>query len=313
MRYRGFNYSFEKQAQSILCGYCALILFMLLFPCVFNAQDNNIAENKNLGFRFTVPQFWDLKETEGLYLLTNQNDAGFVMVNSWQHADINILKAQFEEGVKKENGFFLSPAEAIELINTKKLQGKFSGLINYSPVVVYLVLIQGEQQQTVLIVSAIAKEDYSEKQETIAKEVADRFQFFKPEMPSLIDEYKDLLKNTRLISASPAPISGWDNDEFSDNASETKTSIGLCPNGFFDYQSTVTGNNVAVFATGNISSTGRWRVQKSTEGNIVLSLLFDDGEIIKYELIYIEGKLYLNDKLFIRITNSTNNNQLICE
>jgi len=308
MRYLANDSILKKQVKYIRYGYVTLFLVMLFFPFVANAQEGNRVEYKTLGFRFTVPPFWDQKETEGLYLLTNQNERGFVMISSWRYADIDVLKAQFEDGVKKENGFFLAPAEAIELINTKRLQGKFSGLINYSPVIAYLVLIQGEQQQTVIIVSAIAKEKYSEKQKITAIEIAESFMFFNPVMPSLIDEYIDLLTNTRLIFTSGSSETDFDKDEFFDNNNsfgyQEKTIIDLCEQGFFTYSSFKAGNGSAAFAAGNKPLNGQWQIVKNKKGIAVLRLGFDDGDTIEYDIEYLEGKVYLNGDQYIRSTPS---------
>jgi len=281
-----------------------------------NAQENNWVTYKSLGFRFSVPQNWEGKEIEGMYLLTNNEDNGFVMISTWPFTDMDKAKAQLANGIKKETSFFLAPAEPIETIDTNRLQGKFSGLINYSPVIAYLVLLRGKQQQTVLIVSAIDKKNYSEKQLLVAKEVAESFEFFNPQMPSISDELKDLLNDTKLIYTTGSPDSGIDQDESFDNNSyfgyREKTTINLCRKGLFTYLSFKTGNGSAAFAAGNKTLSGKWQVIKNNKGYAVLQLQFEDGDFLEFDIEYLEGKVYLDGYKYLRTPLSTNENTLIC-
>jgi hypothetical protein len=279
------------------------MFLMLLYPEISFGQDSNIVTYKSLGFRFTIPQNWEGKETKGMYLLTSENNEGVVIISSFPFDDINKVRAQFAEGLEIKRGFYLAPAAPIETINNHRIQGKFSGLIDYNPIISYLVLLKGEQQQTVLIVSANEKEKYTKEQEAIAKEIANGFEFFSPEMPSLIDEYQDFLADTRLIYTSDSESNGLESDDPFDNPGfgyREKTTINLCRHGLFSYNNFVSGNGSAAFAAGNNTLTGEWNIIKDSDNNAVLQLQFDDGDTIDYQIEYLEGQVYLNEDQFIR-------------
>jgi len=278
-------------------------LILLLCSGSYFGQDSNIVTYKSLGIRFTIPQNWEGKETKGMYLLTSENNEGVVIISSFPFDDISKVKAQFAEGLEIKRGFYLAPSEPIEMIGNYRIQGKFSGLIDYNPIIAYLVLLKGKQQQTVLIVSANEKEKYTKEQEAIAKEIAEGFEFFSPKMPSLVDEYHDLLGDTRLIYTLVSESSGLEPADPFDNNSfgyREKTTIGLCRQGFFTYNNFVAGNGSAAFSAGHNTLTGVWSIVKDSENKAVLRLQFDDGDTIDYHIEYLEGQIYLNEDQFIR-------------
>jgi hypothetical protein len=287
----------------ILHGFSIFILTLLFYPYSLFGQDSSVVEYKSLGIRFSIPQNWEGKETKGMYLLTSENNEGIVMLRTFPLADIQSLKTQFSEGLEVESGFFLAPTEPIQTVNNHRLQGKFSGLINFTPVVAYLVLLKGEQQQTVLIISANDKEKYTFEQESIAMEIAEGFEFYKPVMPSLSDEYTGLLSDTWLIYTSSAGSHGFDSEnQLNENnyGYREKTTILLCRQGFFSYNNFTSGNGSVAVASGNNTFTGQWNIVKDVDNHTVLRLLFDDGDRLDFEIDYLEGQIYLNEDQYIR-------------
>jgi hypothetical protein len=281
----------------MLCGF--ILSTMLIYPRLLPGQDSNVVEYKSMGMRFTIPQNWEGKESKGMYLLNSKNNEGIVMIRSFPFADINTLKAQFSEGLEVENGFFLAPTEPIVTVGNRRFQGKFSGLINFTPVVAYLAVLKGEQQQTVLIVSANDKEKYTIEQESIAKEIAGSFEFYSPVMPSLVDEYMDLLVDTRLIYTSLS-----EDDKSVDNKSfgyREKTTIMLCRTGSFVYNNFTSGNESTAVASGNNTLTGQWNIIKDVDNYTILRLNFNDGDRLDFNIEYLEGQIYLNEDKYIRL------------
>ena len=179
-------------------SYLSAFIFLFTFPLLTYSQEKKVITYEELGFQFSIPLEWEGEETEATYLITSQTVQGFIMISTVPNTDINVLKQQLNGGINKDKGFFLAPSDQIETINEDRLQGIFSGLINFSPVITYMVVLKGEQQQMVMILSADSKENYSIKTELMALEIAESFRFFKPQMPSMVDEYTSLLNDSKL-------------------------------------------------------------------------------------------------------------------
>lgn len=296
--------------------YILFIVWLLYLPFA-SAQDTNIVAFKSLGISFIIPPNWEGKESKGVYSLTSESNDGFVLISPWPFAEINTLKTQFEEGIKKESGFFLAPAEQMEIIGSNRLQGKFSGLIEFSPVVAYLVILQGEHQQTMLIISAIAKEKYAETQEAIAKKIAASFEFFKPIMPSLIDEYKDLLTDTKLTYVPESSQLDFDSETTVNNnvssSYRSKITIDLCGQGYFNVYNFLPGSGSSAFSSNTNLKAGQWKIVKSKKGTVLLQLHFNDGEIEAYKLEVLAGEIYLDGDHFIRTIKGDTQYQPNCK
>lgn len=277
-----------------------LFAFNLLFaiPLLTYSQENKIVTFKDLGFQFSIPHEWEGKETESVYILTSLNEQGFVTISTLPFTDIIELKRQLNSGIKKANGFFLSPTDQIEAMGEDRLQGKFSGLINFSPVIAYIIVIRGDQQQMVMIIAADSKETYSNKYEVLANEIASSFSFFKPQMPSIVDEYKAMLNDTKLTFIESEDLSGPDVSI----GHQAKTTIDLCSKGYFNYYNFRSDGMATAFSTNNNKGVGQWGLIKDEDGNIVLQLKYYDGEIYKYNFEYINGKIYLDGDHYIRTT-----------
>ncbi|RLD26962.1 MAG: hypothetical protein DRI54_01895 [Bacteroidetes bacterium] len=282
-------------------SYSYLLSLILLFnlPLLAISQDEKVIAFNDLGFQFTIPDEWEGKETESTYILTSENQTGFVTISTLPFADITELKKQINGGIKKGNGFFLAPIDQIETISEVRMQGKFSGLINFSPVIAYIIIIRGEQQQMVMILAAESKENYSNKYEILANEIAASFSFFNPIMPSMVDEYKTMLNNTKLtfIESDDPSNSGVS------TGYQTKTTIDLCGQGYFNFYDFSSSGMVSAFSAGNNKGAGNWDIKKDENGYIVLQLKYYDGEIYEYDFEYLNGKIFLDGDHYLRTTD----------
>jgi len=277
-------------------SYLNLLILFFALPLIAFPQEDNVIAFDDLGFKFSIPHDWDGKETESAYILTSQNEKGFVSISTLPFTNISELKGQITGGIKKGNGFFLAPIDQIESINDDRLQGKFSGLINFSPVIAYIIIIRGDQQQMVMIMAAASKENYSNKYELLANEIAESFTFFKPIMPSIVDEYKAMLNNTKLTFIESDDPSG---SGFS-TGYQTKTIIDLCRQGYFNFSDFRSNGMTSAFAANDNKGAGQWNIIKDENGEIVLQLMYYDGEIYEYNFGYINGKIFLDGNHYLK-------------
>ena len=274
-----------------------LIIFFTLPLFAFSQEKNEIAFD-DLGFQFSIPHEWEGRETESAYILTSQTEQGFVSISTLPFTNLSELKRQINGGIKKGNGFFLAPIDQVESINDNRLQGKFSGLINFSPVIAYIIIIRGDQQQMVMIMAAVSKENYSNKYELLADEIAESFTFFKPIMPSMVDEYKAMLNNTKLTFAESIDPSGMG----AGTGYQTKTIIDLCPEGYFNFYDFRSNGMTSAFAANDNKGAGQWDILKNDNGEIVLQLMYYDGEVYEYNLEYTNGKIFLDGDHYLKTT-----------
>jgi hypothetical protein len=261
-----------------------IFILFLTIPLLAYSQEKEVVTFKDLGFQFSIPQEWEGVETESAYLLSSQNEQGFVTISTLPFTDIVELKKQLSSGIKKGEGFFLAPIDQTETPNENRLQGTFSGLINFYPVIAYIIVIKGEHQQMVMIIAADSKESYSNKYEVLANEIAASFSFFKPQMPSMIDEYKDILNDTRLTFVESEELS----DPSENIGHRAKTTIDLCSKGYFNFYNFRSGGMTSAFSDNNNKGAGLWDIIKNNEGKIILQLQYYDDEIANYILNFLE-------------------------
>lgn len=280
--------------------YLSVLIWFLYIPLSLHSQDEKTIVYKNLGFQFSIPDEWEGKETEAVYVLTSPEEQGFVSINTLPFNNIVEYKKQLTSGISKDNGFFLAPADQIEVIGENRLQGKFSGMINYTPAIAYIIVISGVQQQMVMIMAADSKENYSDRYEFLANEITQSFKFFKPQMPSIVDEYKSMLNDTKLTFV--------ESEDFSDSdismGHKAKTTIDLCSEGYFNFYNFRSEGMVSAFSTNKNKGAGQWDVIKGDDGNIVLQLKYYDGEVSDYSMEYINGKIYLDGDHYLKTTDT---------
>ena len=282
----------------IFFSHLPVFILLFIFPLLTYPQEKKVIAYKELGFQFSIPFEWEGKETDAAYLITSQIEQGFITISTIPKTDILELKQQLNGGINKEKGFFLAPSDQIEIINDDRLQGIFSGLINFSPVIAYIVVLKGEQQQMVMILSANSKENYSIKSELMAIEIAKSFKFFKPQMPSMIDEYKSLLNDSKLTYIESEEKPGPEGR----TGYRAKTTIDLCSQGYFNFYNFRSDGIASAFSADNNKEAGQWVIVKNNEGIIVLELRYYDGEINEYYFEYLDGKIYLDGDHYIRTT-----------
>ena len=279
-------------------SYLIAIILSITLPLITFSQEKKIISFNDLGFEFSIPHEWEGSEKESTYILTSKNQQGFISISTLPFADITELKRQITGGIKKGKGIFLTPTDQIETINENRLQGKFSGLINFSPVIAYIVIIKGGQQQIVMIIAADSKENYTNKYELLAIEIASGFSFFKPKMPTMVKEYKTMLNNTKLTYV--------ESDDFSNSevntGYQTKTVIDLCEQGYFNFYDFRSNGMVSAFSADSNKGAGKWDIIKDDVGNIVLQLRYYDGEIYEYDFEYLNGKIFLNGDHYLKTT-----------
>lgn len=283
---------------AILLNRFAIVLLFTI-PLLVYPQEKEVVTFKDLGFQFSIPLEWEGEETESAYLLSSKNEQGFVTISTLPFTDISELKTQLNSGIKKGEGFFLAPIDQTETLNEKRLQGTFSGLINFYPVIAYIIVLKGEHQQMVMIIAAESKESYSNNYEILAKEIAASFNFFKPQMPSMIDEYKAILNDSRLTFVESEELS----DPSENIGHHTKTTIDLCSKGYFNFYNFRSDGMTSAFSDNNTKGAGQWHIMKDDEGNILLQLKYYDDEIDEYIIEYSNGKIYLNGDHYLRTTD----------
>jgi len=279
-----------------------LFLFLTGFYLTAISQDTGRVEFTNLGIGFSIPDNWTGKETNGAYLISSETERGFVIISALPYRSITILEEELNAGLSLGDGFYISPVSAITRIDTARLEGKISGLINYSPILAYLVILQGKDKRIIMILSANERELYSDKYKDLAVKIADEFSFFRAEMISIAREYQNLLNDSKLTFLE----SSTSNKKSSGAGYSKKISIDLCSKGYFNYSGYDNeANNGAVISgqsPGNEKGAGKWTIYSNSNGRPVLKLNFYDGDVYEYRVEYIDGEIYLDGDPYFKTT-----------
>ncbi len=117
-------------------------------------------------------------------------------------------------------------------------------------------------------------------------------------------QWKDLLADTRLTYMS-SYSSGY-GDSY--GGYSVKRSMDLCSQGYFTYAGSsnfsVNAPGASAYNAGNSGSDGTWVIKDDNAGGAILQLNYADGNVSQFRLGYEDGKTYLNNERWFRITKA---------
>ncbi len=117
-------------------------------------------------------------------------------------------------------------------------------------------------------------------------------------------QWKDLLADTRLTYMS-SYSSGY-GDSY--GGYSVKRSMDLCSQGYFTYAGSsnfsVNAPGASAYNAGNSGSDGTWVIKDDNAGGAILQLNYADGNVSQFGLGYEDGKTYLNNERWFRITKA---------
>lgn len=254
----------------------------------------------SLGFKFNLPPGWMANQLQTGYLLGSQTQKGFVLILSHQYSSIQDLETAAQQGIADENGTRLHLSGTIESLGENGIAAPFTGLVEWQQAKAHAISLLSPHGGGVTILAAVEEKSYSSDYEKLAEQVGNSVSFFKPEIPPVVDQWKETLTGARLTYMWNY-YSGGSGGSYAGGSQTTK--IDLCPQGYFNYmdrnQMAVDGGGSSGYGGGNDRGSGTWQVLSRGQ-QPVLRLTFHDGRLLEYALSMEEGKTFLDDKRFFR-------------
>lgn len=253
-----------------------------------------------LGISFTVPDTWAAYKTEIGYFIVSETEKGFVLIMQHGYNSNQELRNAAMEGIADESGTFLQPAENPEQYGTSGLSVNLNGYVEWQEAKAYAIALISPHGGGVTILTAVEPQTFSQSYINLVKSIAEGVQFTKPEIPPVVEQWKNSLTGMRLTYMHT--YSSGTSGGFSD-----KIVIDLCPNGTFSYSSS---HNLSVdtggafgYNHGRDGGAGGWDII-SMNGQPALQLSFHDGNIQQH-MISLQGEsFYLDNRRYFRTNDA---------
>ena len=260
---------------------------------------------ETLGIRFTIPDGWVGQEVNGGYIVGSNTEPGFAFLTLHQYSTMAQLTQQARQGIAEQNGTNLSLSGEIENLNERSIGAEYSGTLEGQSVKAYVVGLVNPLGNGVTIMAATTPDQYSGTHKQLALQLANSTQFSQPETPSVVEEWKQTLQNSRLTYMDSYQSSSGSYGGYSTGGGySSETQIHLCGQGFFKYKSSSSMSVDTGGAFGSSSDSGQgngtWEVVGNTQGGATLRLNFHNGEVYEYTLEYRDKKTFLNGNRYFR-------------
>jgi hypothetical protein len=270
----------------------------LIAPAV--ACATQIVDTPQLGVRFAVPAGWTGRELADGVLLGAQAVPGFVLLRPHEHRSLAPLKAEAQAGVGDGTVTALTLHGDLEVIGTHAIGGEFRGRIDGMPATAYLVGLVNPHGPGLTVLAATQPDKFTPQHREAALAVARSVEFYLPQAPSAIEQWREALANRRLARYASSYGSG----SRGYSGFQSSTQLHLCAAGHFVQGSRESGSFDAAGAFGSTRGAakahGRWQVIANADGSPWLQLAFNGGRIENHKLEMQGGTTSLNGVRYFR-------------
>ncbi len=283
------------------------IFFAILVLASLNASAQATGEVnfETLGIRFTIPNGWVGQEVNGGYIVGSNTEPGFAFLTLHQYSTLAQLTQQAQQGITEQNGTNLNLSGEIENLNERSIGAEYNGTLEGQSVKAYVVGLVNPLGNGVTIMAATTPDQYSDTHKQLALQLANSTQFSQPETPSVVEEWKQTLQNSRLTYMDSYQSNSGSYGGYSTGGGySSETQIHLCGQGFFKYKSSssmsIDTGGAFGGSSGGGQGSGTWEVVGNTQGGATLRLNFHNGEVYEYALEYQDKKTFLNGNRYFR-------------
>ncbi|MEM6377475.1 MAG: hypothetical protein AAF705_04625 [Bacteroidota bacterium] len=290
--------------------FFALVVAAFLVNISF-AQQTGKVDYKTLGVSFTIPQGYVGQEVNGVYLIGHNTIPGVMLVTTGDAQTIDQIKQEARLGIVDQQGTNLQLNSDFETINSKAIGAEFAGTAEYQAAKAYVVGLLNPYGQGMTIAYMTLENMYTPEHKAAAIKLAKSVQFRKPEYGPIVKEWKEKLNGVRLTYMSSYTSIDYSNPNFTSGGGySSKTVIDLCPQGYFTFNGSSNFNvdtpGVTAGSNGSNKGAGNWKVIGNIEGQAVLQLNFNDGNINEYVLTMDGNKTMLNGSRYFRTWTGEN-------
>lgn len=287
----------------ILQNYLPVLIFLcLIFSLNIRSQEaiTGTINEQYLGISFTVPDNWQAYKAEIGYFLVSETRKGFILVMQHDYESIEELRDAARETLADENGTLLQPDGDLEMIGTSGIAMHYNGYVEWQQAKAYAIALVSPYGGGVTILTAVEPQTFSQLYIELVKGIADGVQFSKPEIPPVVEQWKNNLTGMRLTYMHT--YSSGTSGGFSD-----RIVIDLCPSGTFAYSSS---HNLSIDTGGAYGynhardgGAGKWDII-SINGQPALQLAFHDGNIQQH-MISLQGDSFnLDNRRYFRTNDA---------
>ncbi len=284
---------------NIVSWITASILLLGLNFAVYSQSTGEI-DYPYLGIKFTIPEGWKGQELEEGYIMGSDTEAGFIFLMTHESKNLEQLNAEARQGIYEEGGTQLQLNGELEPVGNAGVGGMFTGMLEYSQAQAYIVAVINPFGTGVTVMAITDPQHYSERYESLAKEVAKNLKFALPKEIPVVKEWEQTLKGAKLTYMSSSSSSGYSSYGYSSTTEE----ILLCSNGQFTYyyNSSISAGSSGVsgYSDNNDNGQGTWSVIGDGAEGAILQLDYNDGRQNQFQITYSEEKTYLNDSRYFR-------------
>ena len=253
-----------------------------------------IADYPQHGLRFSVPAGWTGREVEAGVLLVSSKVPGLVLLTTHAHRDLESLGADARAGLGDGSTTALTLRGTLEPLGTTGIGGEFRGRVEGSPATAYVVGLVNPHGDGVSVMAATSPEKFSPEHKAIALAIARSVEFYLPKSPSIVQEWRAVLADSRLarhVSSYGSGSSGY-------SGFQSSQAFHLCAAGHFMYRSRESGSFDAPGAFGSTqrrdTGEGQWQIVADDGGRPWLQLRYRSGAVENHALELRNGKTYLN-------------------
>ena len=270
-----------------------------------NAQKTGKVSYPTLGISFTLPDGWVGQETDEGMLVGHQTIAGLILLSTHEYTTLDELRNEATTGLQDGSGTSLNLAGPSRTLNDRTIEAHYTGTLQWQPAKAMALAVLNRQGSGVLMIAIATQQVYGDPLEKALRQIHTSLQFTKPDVGSLIAQWQNTLRGTRLTYMD-SYTSGSSYDGGIGGGYSSEARIDLCPQGYFQYSSNSTvgvgGSGVSGYAGGRDQGAGTWEIQVR-QGTPTLILQFYNQEEYSYALAYDGDKLLLNGKRYF-ITSS---------
>ena len=290
-----------KNFTRILILFSATILMFISNK--MSGQKTGKVDYAQIGISFTIPQGWLGQEREGMFLMGSNTIPGLVILMPQNYGSLEAMKAELKNGYSDQMGTNLMLSGNIENLGNQKIGGTYTGTLEGQQVKAYVIAALNPHGQEVLIMSVTTTQSYSDEQPKVAKSLSNSLQFAKPKTGPIVNEWKQMLSNTRLTYMDSYYSSSYTSGGISGGYS-TEMRFDLCAAGYFNHNGSdnmTVGSDVSSgYSSGSSRGSGSWDIITDAAGNPILQLKFNNGKVWEYNLEMRDKKLHMNGKRYYR-------------
>lgn len=271
-----------------------------------HAQDQRV-DYPYLGVQFTVPDGWRGSEQGDMYVMTSNRYPGLIAVMLNPATTLEALKTAADQGIHEE-GTALSRSGEFYAVGQGALGAEFSGLLEWQSAKGDLVGVLNPFGQGLTVAAVTTESDYGPQQRKLASQLVESIAFAVPKESEKTKEWREWLRGKRLTYMYSNYSSGSNYYDASGqtygsySSVSTTTKIELCSDGAFYYQDSSQSSFDSVGGFGGFSAddtgSGQWHVRTLGNGEPLLTLTFNSGEVIEHDLAYTDGKTYLGERRY---------------